>query len=134
MIALLIPLLARVGVPERLRRAVAIGTTFVAVAALCATLWTCWLNDHDDAVIDSHEAGITEQITTSTNAANDVANTNDAERRADDARVDESLRKAIADAEKDNPVEVRHSAGPATRNVLGELRERTPPARPSANR
>lgn len=129
MIELLIPLLARVGVPERLRRAVAIATTIVAVAALCGLLWTCWLNKHDDKVVEQHEAGITEQITTSTNAANDVANRKDAERRANDARIDESLRKVIADAEKDNPVEVRHDAGPATRATLERLRERAPPSR-----
>lgn len=133
MIALPIPILARVGVPERLRRAAAIATTVAVVATLCGLLWTCWLNKHDDKVVEQHEAGITEKITTATNAANDVANTRDAERRENDARADEQLRKVIADAEKDNPVEVRHSAGPAVRNVLGKLRERAPSPRPAAH-
>jgi hypothetical protein len=134
MIGLLLPILARVGVPERFRRAVALIGTVIAVAGLCALLWTCWLRSHDAEVIDTHEAGISEQVTTATTAANDVATANDAERRANDARVDESLRKAIADAEKANPVEVRHDAGPATRATLERLRQRAPAPRPSADR
>lgn len=134
MIALLIPLLARVGVPERARRAFAIAATVVVAAALCGLLWTCWLNNHDDTVIDQHESVINEKIATSTNAANDVANTRDAERRENDARADEQLREAIRDAEAKNPVEVRHAAGPATRATLDRLRQRAPSPRPSADR
>lgn len=134
MIGFLVPLIARVGVPERFRRGVAIASTVIAIAGLCALLWTCWLGKHDRGVIDNHEAGIDAQVTLHTNAANDVANTNDAVRRENDARADEQLREVIRDAQEKHPVEVRHDAGPAVRNVLGELRQRAAKASPAASK
>lgn len=125
----LLPLFARLGVPESLRRPVAVATTVVAVAALCGLLWTCWLRDHDRDVIDRHEAGIEKQIGEATGAANETANANDTRRQVENARADELTREAIRDAEAQHPDEVRRDSGPATRNVLGELRKRAPSPR-----
>lgn len=58
----LITLFARWGLPEWIRRPLAIATAIIAVAALCGTLWSCWLDKHDDEVIENHEAKITEQV------------------------------------------------------------------------
>lgn len=127
----LIALAAKIGVPEPLRRTVAMLTAIIALTALCGLLWTCWLNKHDDTVIEQHEAGIEKQIGEATNAANEAANANDTKRQADNARADEQLRGAISDAEAKHPDEVRRDAGPATRDVLGKLRQRAPTPRPS---
>lgn len=127
----LIALFARVGLPERFRRAAALVTSVIAVAALCGLLWTCWIRSHDAAVIEDHEAGITAKVTEATTAADNAANANDAKLGAENARADEQLRSTIDAAEKANPEAVRRDAGPATRDVLGKLRERTPPARPA---
>ncbi|WP_310534596.1 hypothetical protein [Novosphingobium sp.] len=59
---LLITLFARWGLPEGLRRPLALLTAFVAVAGLCALLWSCWLSSHDAEVIDEHEAAVTAQV------------------------------------------------------------------------
>lgn len=58
----LITLFARWGLPEWIRRPLAIATAIIAVAGLCGTLWSCWLDKHDDEVIENHEAKITEQV------------------------------------------------------------------------
>lgn len=121
-------LIARLGVPQRLIGPV-LGTGAVLLLALCAWLW---LRSHDAKVIDTHEAGITEQVTTATTAANDAANANDTKRQADNARADEQLRGTIDAAAKDHPEEVRRPAGPAVSGTLDRLRERqTSPRAPA---
>jgi hypothetical protein len=107
------------------------GALALALAALAVVLW---FRAHDAAVIDNHEAGITEKVTTATNAANDVANTKDAERRENDARADEQLREVIRDAQAKHPEEVKHDAGPATSAVMRRLRERAAASRPAASK
>lgn len=51
MIGLIAPLLVRIGIPERLHRAV----IWVALAALCAVLVAWWFARHDAKVIERHE-------------------------------------------------------------------------------
>lgn len=130
----LIGIFARMGLPERFRRLAALVTAIIAAAALCALLWTCWLNNHDSEVIDQHEAGITKQVTEATTAANATANANDTKRQADNARADEQLRGAIDDAEAKHPEAARAAAGPVTSAALDRLRARQAKARTTAGR
>lgn len=64
----------------------------VLAVALAAAAWFTWLAIHDRAVIREHEADITEQVRTKTEAANDAAGKagadtrNEVEKRNDEAR------------------------------------------------
>jgi hypothetical protein len=122
--------LVRMGVPQRLI-APALGFGAFLLIALCAALW---LNQHDNKVLNQHEAAVERQVTAATNAANDVANAKDASRRAEDARSDEQLREVIRDAQAKHPEEVRRDAGPATSAVMRRLRERASASGPAASK
>lgn len=58
----LIALFARWGLPEWVRRPLAIATAIIAVASLCGLLWSCWLRSHDAEVIADHETKVTAQV------------------------------------------------------------------------
>ena len=103
----LIALFARWGLPESIRRPLALASTIIAVAALCGLLWTCWLGKHDTAVVEKHEAAITQAVATQSAAAataaasaasqtrSTVENTNDEARAAAARSPDDPLRAGI---------------------------------------
>ena len=110
------------GLPPLMRRLMA----GVAVLALCAIAWALWLHHHDRKVIAEHEAPITEAIAQATERANEAANAADTARQIDNARRDEGLRDAIAEASRAAPTEVARPAGPAVNAVARKLREHRP--------
>lgn len=62
MIAFLLPLVARLGVPERLQRAAAWIATALALAALAGLLWGAWglwLGHHDTRIVGADRATAT---------------------------------------------------------------------------
>lgn len=93
-----------------------------------------WLHFHDNAVIDKHEAGVAAAVASATNAANDVANANDAQRQVDIARATILTEKAAADAQAAHPVEARLPAGPVSRAVADSLRHPAAPPRAATGR
>lgn len=92
----LIALFARWGLPERFRRAAALLTTGLAAAVLCGLLWTCWLNKHDNAVIDKHEAKVTQAIATASASASAVATDAATETKNKVEQKNEQARKAAS--------------------------------------
>jgi hypothetical protein len=54
-IAFLLPIFARWGVPERIRKPLATAALVLAAFALLAAAWGIWLWQHDKGVIEAHE-------------------------------------------------------------------------------
>lgn len=125
----LLTLFARWGLPEPVRRPLAIALGLIALLATLTVLKGCY----DRAVEHRYEAKVAAQVTKATDAANDAANTNDAKRHTENARADEQLRSTIDAAAKDHPEAARSSAGPVTTGVLGKLRERQASPRPATH-
>lgn len=96
----------------------------VLVLSLCGLVWALWLRSHDRKVIADYEAPIAAAITQATERANEAANAADTARQIDNARRDESLRGAIAEASRAAPGDVSKPAGPAVNAVAKRLRER----------
>lgn len=113
----LLPLLARVGVPAPLRKAVAYIALAVALIA-CAAIAKHF---YDNAVEARYEAKVQAQVTKATEAASNTANINDADRQADNARADQSTREAINHVD---PVQARRPAGAAVNAAADSLRTR----------
>ncbi len=57
-----ITILARWGVPEGVRRPLAILIGIMALVALLAASWALWLHFHDKGVIERHEEQVTKQV------------------------------------------------------------------------
>lgn len=83
-----------------------------------------WLHFHDKKVVEQHEAGIAAKVAAATQAANDVANTNDTARQVENAKAAILTEEAIRHAEQDHPAEVRAASGPAVNAVAEQLRHR----------
>lgn len=96
MIPFLIGKFALWGLPESLRRPLALLTTGLAVAALCGLLWTCWLGKHDDAVIEKHEAKVTQAIATASASASAVAIDAASDTKSKVEKKNDDARKAAA--------------------------------------
>lgn len=100
------------------------GWHYLAGAIALVAVWFTWLHFHDAKVIAEHEAPITAAIAQATERANEAANAADTARQIDNARRDEGLRDAIAEASRAAPSEVARPAGPAVNAVAKRLRER----------
>lgn len=59
---MILALLARWGVPERIRKPLAYLTAAVVLIALLWAVWAIWLHNHDKGVIERHEEKITKQV------------------------------------------------------------------------
>jgi hypothetical protein len=94
MIASAVAWLIAKGLTPRLARPLVIAAliTLAIVAAVLA--WRTWLSDHDDAVIDTHEAEVTADVLTSARAADAHL----AERRTADERALAAERKDFDNA------------------------------------
>jgi hypothetical protein len=113
----LIGLFLRLGIPQRISRPVAIATTLIAVIALTAFLWTCWLSKRDAKVIaDDRAVANVEKAQAVTkadreaNAKADVRDTALAEQQRD---LNDAAKKG-----DDSPV------GVGTESVYDQLRNR----------
>lgn len=121
MIAFLLPVLARWGVPERVRKPLAAGLLVVAAIALLAALWGIWLWQHDKGVIDAHEA-------------KREARAGEAREAAADERVADAIRNTTNERELHDAIDTAPTGGelsPAARALACErLRKlgRIPPA------
>jgi hypothetical protein len=112
----LIPLFAKIGLPERFQRAAAIATTILAAIALLAVLKTCY----DRSVVERHQAKVEAQASKAREKA--------ADERAVDAVTNAKSEKELQDAIKAAP---GGSLSPAAHALACErLRRlgRTPPA------
>lgn len=106
MIGLIAPLLLRVGIPERLHRAVA----WIALAVLCAALVAWWFASHDAKVIERHEE--------KREAAASDAKERSAEDRANDAIINMINERDREDAIKTAPTGSAVSAPDLRLNCL----------------
>jgi hypothetical protein len=107
MISFLFPLLARVGVPEPLRKAVAYASLAVAVLALLG-LAKC---TYDRSLIRNHDAEVTAETVKKDSAAKEQAS----EERANDTAIINQAEKDRNDAinkgpaVKPSPASIRHN-------------------------
>jgi hypothetical protein len=125
MIGLLIAKFASMGLPESVRRPLAVVSTGLALAALCGLLWTCWLRSHDSKVVEAHELEIAQEVAEQIDQAEHAAVAADQQRQAAAVAIDAANRKAIDDASAKKPESVRGAAGPAVNAVADRLRART---------
>jgi hypothetical protein len=121
----IVAILARWGVPERFRRALAMLVAAGLAIALLAALWGLWLRSHDEGVVERHETAITTKVQKRTEAADLAAEQADQVRAEQRAADSAATRKAIDDAEHQDPVETRAAAGPAARAAAESLRRRS---------
>lgn len=117
-----------VALPMEIKAALAI-LAGVIVGGIAAALW---LRAHDRRVINDHEAAISAQVGAATQAANDVANANDAARQVEDAKAAVLTEEALRHAQEEHPEEVRRASGPAVRAVTDQLRKRATASRTPA--
>lgn len=129
MIALLAPLLLKVGIPAKLHKAALIGAAVIALLVG----FGLWLHFHDNAVRkadrNAAEAVVAKTILDAERAANRADATRQAENQANDAET----RKAIDDAAAKEPEKARAAAGPASNAAARSLRERQGRPKPAAS-
>ena len=114
---LLIALFARWGVPESVRRPLALVTTVLAVAALLGLLWTWWLRGHDKAKIAEYEGAVQQAVATASASASAAAIETTEQSKAKTEQGNDDARKAAAGS--DDPL----------RDGLGSLRSGQGPQR-----
>jgi hypothetical protein len=121
MIGFLLPVLARWGVPERVRKPLATAALIVAAFAFLAALWGIWLWQHDKGVIEAHEA-------------EREARAGEARETAADERVKDAIRDTANEKDLHDAIDTAPTGGelsPAARALACErLRKlgRIPPA------
>lgn len=95
----LIAIFARWGLPESVRRPLAILTAFVTVAGMCALLWSCWLSSHDAEVIEDHEAKVTAAVIEASASASIAAVESAAAAKSNVEKTNDDARKAADGAD-----------------------------------
>lgn len=120
----LIGLFLRCGVAERFARPLAIAIAIIAAIALCASLATCWLSNHDKAVVQADRDKANIEVLRGVVKAGDVADAKANERRKQFEADSAMTKGAIDDAVSKQPEATRAAAGPATRAAADSLSER----------
>jgi hypothetical protein len=125
MIAFLLPILARWGVPEPLRKLAAYAALVVGFLALCGLVvgaWALLVHRHDKQVIQTYDATQAAKVTATELQAEQTADTNDAARQQTRAVQAKDLNDARDEAIRSKPDETAKPSGPAVSNTLRELR------------
>jgi hypothetical protein len=121
-ITMLAGLALRAGIAPRFARPVVIGLLIaLAIGALGVAKCT-----YDSGVIEDHENARVAREATAAVRATGAADAADANASAAAAERTETLKGAITHAVQQNPVATARPVGPATGNVLDELRRRRP--------
>lgn len=94
-----VTLLARWGVPESVRRPLAILMGVGALIALTWAAWSLWLHFHDKSVIERHEEKITRQVEAVSSEAAASASAAVDHSRNEVEQANEDARKAAADSD-----------------------------------
>jgi predicted Holliday junction resolvase-like endonuclease len=120
MIAMLLPLLIRMGVPQRFAKAV----LFILLAVLLVSLLGIAKCSYDRSVIAKHEVKVEKKIRKAETKATKAADKKDAVVRARNDADAAKLKEKVDEAVKAHPDAVKRASGPASNAALRELRRR----------
>ena len=120
MIPLLIPYIARIGVPQRLQRAAAWVVALIiaaAIAALCVWAFWRWVGHREQQAVQADRVDVTMEAANRVIAATEAADVNQAAR---DERAQDNAKELQREVDTKGTDDV---AGPAVSGVLDRVRQ-----------
>lgn len=120
MISLLIPYIARIGVPQRLQRAVAWVAALIimaAIVALCVWAFWRWVGHREQRAVQADRVDVTMEAANRVIAASEAADVNQAAR---DERAQDNAKELQSEVDTKGTDDV---AGPAVSGVLDRVRQ-----------